>query len=211
MTPEEEKAFFQKSQDEEELEDDESESESEESEVETEEDEEEEEPPVGHKEELDRVKERLGKKIDVERGKRIKAEREKGISREEAERIADERVSQMRKEFSRNRAEELAERLSQSKEEKELILLHYDNSIVPSGNLEEDIENAYALANRKSNQKKIDELKRSALSKKTRGGGSGAGAPQEGKKQVKISNEDRDAAAFAGVPVEEFIKKKLEK
>lgn len=183
-----------------------SESETEESDVETEESGEDSE--LSHEEELARVKAKMGKKVDKERERRIKAERSSGITREEAERIADERVAQVEKKFSRNRAEELAERLSRSPEEKELILLHYDNSIRPTGNLEEDIENAFALANRKQNQAKISELKQAALSKKNRGSSSGAGAPPEQKKQLKISDEDRAAAQFAGVSPEEFVKAK---
>lgn len=168
----------------------------------------EEDSELSHKEELEKERKRLGAKIDDERKKRIDAERSKGITREEAERIADERVAQIEKKFSRNRAEELAERLSRSPEEKELILLHYDNSIKPSGSLEEDMENAFALANRKQNQAKIDELKKAALSKKNRGSSSGAGAPPEQKKPLKISDEDRVAAQFAGVSPEEFVKAK---
>ena len=161
--------------------------------------------------ELDKERKRLGGKIDKERQKRIDAEKQKGIGRKEIEKIVDERVSQTEKRLMRNRAEFEAEKLAGSSAEKDLILFHYDNSIVLTGNIEEDIEKSYALANRKKFQGQISELKKTVQSKKNiQAGGSGAGAPVEIKKQPKYSQEVIEAAQFAGVTPEEFVKKQQE-
>ncbi len=157
--------------------------------------------------ELEKERERLGKKIDKEREKRLEAERNKGITREEAEKIADERVSQMEKRVFRSRAELLAERLAKSSAERDLILFHYDNSIISSGNIEEDIDNAYTLANKKKVQGQISELKKAAMSKKNViVGDSDGGAPIEQKPKKKYSQDIIDGAKFAGKTPEEFAK-----
>lgn len=158
--------------------------------------------------ELEKERERLGKKIDKEREKRLEAERNKGLSREEVEKIVEEKTSQSEKRIFRSRAEIMAERLAKSSAERDLILFHYDNSIIPSGNLEEDIDNAYTLANKKKIQGQISELKQAAMSKKNViVGDSGAGKPAEIKKVPKYSQDIIDGAKFAGVSPEEFAKK----
>jgi hypothetical protein len=186
---------------------DNSELETEEESVETQETEEDLDPQeTDYEAELIKERERLGKKIDKERDKRIAAERSKGLTLEQAEKLIDERIAVMEKRTTRSRAELAADRLSKSPAERDLILHHYDNSIIPTGNIEDDIENAYALANKKKFQGTISELKQSVKSKENRLGGSGAGAPLRQKQPVKISQEIIDAAKFAGVSPEEFVK-----
>ena len=138
------------------------------------------------------------------------AERAKGLTREEAEKLVDERTASLEKRLLKSRAEGLASDLAKTPEEKELILHHYENSIVPSGSIEEDIENAYALANRKKLRGTLSELKRAAFSKKTRQADSGPGAPPQEKKELKISKEARDIAEFSGKSPEE-AQKELDK
>ena len=185
------------------------ESESEESDVETEENEEDsnvvEEEDFESK--LEKERQRLGKKIDDEREKRIKAQKD-SLSRAEAEKLISEKVGEVQKTMLRERAELIAERLAKSPAEKELIMLHYDNSIIPSGNLQEDIENAHAIANRKQTKSRISELETTLKSKKTtQSGGSDAGQPIEQKPKQKYSQDVIDGAKFAGVTPEEFVKK----
>src|SRR3990167_5522398 len=155
---------------------------------------------------LEKERKRLGKKIDTEREKRINAEKG-SISREEAEKLISEKVGEVQKTMFRERAELIAERLAKSPAERELIMLHYDNSIIPTGNLQEDVENAHAIANRKKTQSTISELQNSLKSKKTiSSGGSGAGQPIEQKPKQRYSQDVLDAAKFAGVTPEEFVK-----
>lgn len=158
--------------------------------------------------ELEKERQRLGGKIDKERQKRVEAEKNKGLSREEVEKMIEEKTSQSEKRILRSRAELLAEKLSKSSAERDLILHHYDNSIISSGNIEEDIDNAFVLANKKRIQGQMSELKQAAMSKKNViVGNSGAGAPNEFKKAPKYSQDIIDGAKFAGVSPEDFVKK----
>lgn len=160
--------------------------------------------------ELEKERARLGKKVDKERERRIAAERAKGLTPEQVQKMVDDRVAVAEKRVLRSRAEELADRLAKTDAERELILHHFDHSIVPSGNLEDDIENAYALANRRKFKTTISELRAAARSKGTRVGSSGAGAPAtQVKKPMKYTQEDIDGARFAGVSVEEFAKARI--
>lgn len=188
----------------------EAESETTESEVETEEVAEDSEQGLDYETELEKERERLGKKIDKERDKRILAEKAKGLSREDAEKLIDERVALSERKLMRGRAEQLASQMAGSEAEKNLILLHYDNSIVPSGNIEEDMDKAYALANLKRVKGTISELKKAAIHKKTLSNASDAGQPVEQKPKKKYSQDIIDGAKFAGKTPEEFAKE-LEK
>lgn len=184
------------------------ESESEESIVENEENEEDSNADEGEdfEDKLEKERKRLGLKIDEERKKRIEAQKG-SMPREEVERLIDEKVGKVQKTMLRERAELIAERLAKSPAEKELIMLKYDHSIVPTGNLQEDIENAHALANRKQTTSRISELETTLKSKKTTSsGGSDAGQPVEQKPKQKYSREVIEAAKFASVTPEEFVK-----
>ena len=159
--------------------------------------------------ELEKERARLGQKIDKERKRRIEAENQIGISREEVEQIVDERTAITEKRLIRERASIIAERLSKTIAERDLTLFHYDNSVILTGNVEEDIEKAHAIANRKKVKGEISELKKANQSKQNiRFESSGAGAPTEIKKAPKYSQEDIDGAKFAGVTPEEFVKRK---
>jgi len=166
---------------------------------------------IDHEAELEKERKRLGKKVDKERGKRIEAEKNKGLSSEEVSKLVDERVTQTEKRLQRGRVEQLADDLAESEAEKERIILHYENSIIPSGNIEEDVESAYAIANKKRNKTRISELKTAARSKKNRVSSSSAGAPIGTTKTKKYTQDDIDGAAFAGVSVEKFVKEREKK
>lgn len=197
---------------EEEAEAEDSDSEADEDEVETDESGEDSETDgsIDFEDRLKKEKDRLGKKVDKERGKRIE-ERKKFIPREEAEKLVDEKVAQAERRMMRGQAEQLAGQRAKSQSEKDLILFHYDNTIVPSGNIETDIENAHAIANKKQVKGTISELKKTIEHKKTLGGGSDAGALIEQKPPKKYSKDIIEGAKFAGVSPEEFAKKLSEK
>lgn len=171
---------------------------------------------VDHEAELERERVRLGGKVDKERGKRIAAEKAKGLSREEVTEIVRSENAHTEKRLQRSHAEELADRIARSDAERDHILHHYDHSIIPSGSLEEDIENAHALANKKRHSSQLSELRAAARSKGTRVSSSTAGAPAKDKKPVRYTQDVIDGAKFAskpGHPVtkEEFAKKLEEK
>lgn len=162
---------------------------------------------VDYESELEKERHRLGLKIDKERQKRIEAQKG-SMPREEVQKLIDEKVGQVQKQMFTERANILAERLAKTPAEKELILLHYNHSIISTGNLEEDMDMAFTLANRSKINGTISELKKIAQSKKTTpSGGSDAGQPVEQKPQRKYSKDVLDGAKFAGVSPEEFVKK----
>jgi hypothetical protein len=71
-------------------------------------------------------------------------------------------------------AEQMATGMSSNTDEVRLALHHYENTINPSGNLREDMENAFALANRKKVANQLSEMQRTMNApKKDRGGSSG--------------------------------------
>lgn len=177
-------------------------------EVETEETSEETTPEtaIDYEAELEKERERLGGKIDKERQKRIDLQKN-SVPLEQVEKMVDEKVSEVRRELSRERAITIAERMAKSPAERDLILLHYEHSIVPTGNLEEDMANASAIANRKKTENTISELKDSLKSKKTvLAGGSDGGAPIRHETPKKYPQDVIDGAKFAGVTPEEFAK-----
>lgn len=187
------------------------EEESEETDVEPDESEEDSsEDEFDYEAELEKERKRLGGKIDKERRKRIEAEKSR-MDPEEVRNIVRDEVSQSEKRVLRQQAEYTADRLAKSEGEKQLILHHFEHSIRPTGNLEEDIENAYALANRRKFKSTISELRQAARSKQNRPGSSGAGAPPQQKKALKYTQEDMDGAKFAGVSVEDFVREKVKK
>ncbi len=161
---------------------------------------------VDYESEVEKLKQKFGKKLDKTRDK-IRQLKENTVPKEEVDKIVDEKLVAIRKEIQEERAQAIAERMSKSPDEAELILLNFKHRIVPSGNLQEDMEAAYALANSKKFEGKMSELKTALKSKKSiPSGGSGAGAPVEQKPKVKYSQEIVDAAKFAGKTPEEFAK-----
>lgn len=156
---------------------------------------------------LERAKKRLGGKLDKERGRRVKAERQIEDVLNKVDELVDNKIRESEKRILRGQIEAMADKMASSDEERELILFHFDNDIVPSGNLAEDLDKAHALANRKRVSGQISELKKASSSKQNRIPNSGPGAPKKVNKQQQYSQEIIDAAKFAGVSPEEFVKK----
>jgi hypothetical protein len=184
-------------------------SESDDGTVETEESEEGAGNQIDFEVELQKERERLGKKIDKERERRIAAERnQKGIDPDAVREIVRNEISGIETRVFRNQAVAIAGRLAKSTAERDLILHHYDNSIVRTDDIEDDMAKAQALANRKRMQGTVSELQTALRSKQTRLSGADAGTPPvKPKKKPVYSQEIIDAAKFANQPVEEFVKK----
>lgn len=165
-----------------------------------------------HKQELKKVQERLGSKLDQERARRIEAEK-RNPSQDEIDRKIKLGLEAMRKEMFSNRAEELAKSLATSDAERDLILHHYRNTIVGSGNIDQDIESAYLLANKNKMKATINELRKANASKISRGGTSDAGQPpKRPEAKVQLSADEQsllqriNQATGKNFTPEEFIK-----
>ena len=95
----------------------------------------------------------------------------RAIIREETEGLRSSLTSQFRaKEIS-----DAITRVAADPHEAQLVRYHYDNSIRQSGDLELDVENARALANKRKVQSQLEEVKASLASRETRSTGSSAG------------------------------------
>jgi len=137
----------------------------------------------------------------IEELKRRKKEEEEGeggdgkegMTPEEIRKIAQEEASKTLKSINQGQAENLARSVATSDDEAELIIFHYKNSIVLTGNLQEDIESAQALANKKRVQKQLSEIRRTIQAKKNEAGEGGAGNPPGGEEESepKLSENDR--------------------
>ena len=150
---------------------------------------------IDYKLELEKEQERLKKAeavIEQERARRIAAEQANRDGEESPVPTADEFRKIAREEALRASGSALAEtlvaRLASNEDEKKLILHHYKNSIIPTGDVEEDVEAAYALANRKRLKLELEEAKRAIASRENRGQGSGeAGKPDVAKPIVELT------------------------
>jgi len=70
-------------------------------------------------------------------------------------------------------AEQEAEKLSTTEAQRKVIMHHYQNSIVKSGNIKADIENAFYIANKGRIRRSIDEIRRAQDVRPTAASGPG--------------------------------------
>jgi len=96
--------------------------------------------------------------------------------------------------------------IAKSDAEAKLIQFHYENSIVRTGDVDEDLGNAWALANRRRVQNTISEMQRTILSKGTRTKGAGAGQKRPSQQPIKLSAEDQKIAKVYNLTPEEIQK-----
>ena len=102
-----------------------------------------------------------------------------------------------------------ARSMSRSEDEAQLTMWHYNNSILKTGDIHEDIENAHFLANKKRYAKDISEARRSAASSesKSRGGGPGNKKPYDAPKAT-LTDAEKKLMKFKGVTEADLIKAK---
>lgn len=137
---------------------------------------------------------------------RQKAKLTKGMTAEEVEKIVERKTAEIEHRLQEESINTLASRYAGSKEEAELNLVYFKGLDPSLGTLDERMRMANAISNRSRNESRIKELERTALSKNTRQNGSGAGSVKETPKINKPTQDDIDAAKFAGKSIEEFMK-----
>ena len=153
---------------------------------------------IDYKAELEKTKKQLGQAEHTIL--KLKSEKDKETEEEddpaEKETVEDVAKKEARKYFvnlSKQQAENFAHSLSTNDDEFNLIMFHYENSLVPTGNIEEDIKTAKLLANRKRIDKDMEQLRRANLSKETRGADGGDGGqkqPIDGE-EPQLSDKDK--------------------
>lgn len=124
---------------------------------------------------------------------------DKPLTQKDLLRVLDEREARSEKKFQETEANRIAEKLSSSEAEKSLLVETWKNRTL-QGSLEEQMEEALAIINRKRIVAQNAELKRALLSKETAGKGS-ADAEREspGAGEPKISAFDQSAIKMAGM------------
>lgn len=98
--------------------------------------------------------------------------------------------------------------MASNKDEEELISHHLMNSIRPTGDVDEDINNAKLLANSKRYSSELSEAVRSLASKENRGMGSGAGQKQATESPISLTPDEQKIAKRYGLTNEEALKAK---
>ncbi len=141
--------------------------------------------PIDYKGELERAKKAIiglkkeNKELKKDPDKEKPRLDEEDINQRIEESIA-ERIKQEMEGFkvasTRSQAEIVVGQLTSNKDEQDLILHHYENSIRITGNLKNDLENAQALANKRKLTAQNAELKRAMSSKENISKPAGAGA-----------------------------------
>lgn len=81
---------------------------------------------------------------------------------------------------------DLINRFTTDPKEAALVRYHYENSIRQTGDLELDMENAKALANKHKVNAKLEEMKAALISKDTKSSGSGSGRKVEAEQETKL-------------------------
>lgn len=123
------------------------------------------------------------------------------------EKLAARVLPTLQKAVQGNSVKELITKRAQSPEEEALIVYHYENSIVPTGNLEEDVENAWTLANKKKLTVERDEAIKALNARNNLSGGSGGGQRPKYEEPVRLTPEQEKLAKAYGLKPEELIKK----
>lgn len=153
---------------------------------------------IDYKAELERTKKQLGQaehtilKLKSEKDKEIEEE-DDTVEKETVEEVAKKEARKYFVNLSKQQAENTARSLSTNDDEFNLIMFHYENSLIPTGNIEEDIKTAKLLANRKRIDKDIEQLKRANFSKETRGidGGEGGQKQPIDGEEPQLSDQDK--------------------
>lgn len=105
----------------------------------------------------------------------LQKDEKESLSREEVEEMIKVKTGDVYAKISQREAKDLAYKMSGSVDEAKLILFHYKNSIMKTGELDLDMSNAHAIANQGKSAKTMEEIQRGLDSKKLLGREAGVG------------------------------------
>lgn len=131
--------------------------------------------------------------------KRDEEEEEEGdenrssIDPEEVRNIIREEITPIVSELRRDKIDEAIKKVAVDSSHAQLIRYHYDNSVRQTGDMELDIENSVALADKRRTKQQVEELKATLASKDMRS----SSASQSGQKQR--SDEDETLPSMTAV------------
>ncbi len=129
---------------------------------------------IDYKKEAEELESRLGKaEFTIQKVKEENKDLKEEVKEtptftiEDVEKVVGDKLQSFHKETRKNEIENKIRSMTGSEAEAKLALLHYQNSIVVSGNDQEDIENAILLANKKKYSSILSEAMATARSKDT--------------------------------------------
>ncbi len=111
---------------------------------------------------------------------------------------SDENTDSEEKTEEKENTEKTTDTEGESKEESgdademKVLMWHYNNSIVRSGNIEDDIENAYLLAHKGRLKQTFSEIKRADQNKPKKGAGESSGQKVKTLKVLEIPKDQHE-------------------
>ncbi len=174
---------------------------------------------IDYKAELEKVQERI-KKADFTIHRLKEKEETKDTSEEtqepkknlaeEIRKVVREENDSLRKDLNRGEFERTLKVVSSNDDKAELIRHHYNETIRSTGNVDEDLANAKALANRNRYTQELSEAKRALLSsqtRETRSGGAGQKNETESTKG-ELTPQEKKLAQKYGLSEEKALEAK---
>ncbi len=116
------------------------------------------------------------------------------------DKIVEEKVGTVRSTFAKAEVDTRISKLTKTPKEKQLVEYHFNNTIKPTGDIDEDVENAYIIANKHRIKQTFEALggKQKANEEKGDGIGSGQKRPKSGK-EPQVSAQEKAFAQSNGL------------
>lgn len=158
---------------------------------------------IDYKAEYEKAQKQLGQaehtilKLKAEKDKQEEPE-EDDAETETVQQIAQKEARKYFVNLTKTQARNFAQSVSANEDEFKLIMFHYENTIVPTGDMEADIKRAKLLANEKRIDKEFEQLRRTALSKETRSEESGEGGQKKPIKPQAPELSEKDKKVLRG-------------
>lgn len=151
---------------------------------------------IDYKAELERIQEeKASKEEQLSKAEHTieNLKRDKRVRPDEIQKLIEEEISKrfqsVEKTALQSSAQQIASSIASNSDEAALIMYHYQNTIIPSGNLNEDMEVARVIANRKRIQTELEETKRALSSPKPSSASSSSNKKTE-KTAPKLSSQE---------------------
>lgn len=168
---------------------------------------------IDYKAELEREQRRLKQaEFTIQKLKAAQKEQPEETYQEpdDVETRIDKKFQEFEYRQTASRAQELARSKASTKDEEDLIMFHYQNSVKITGNVDVDVDNAYFLANKKRFQSNLNEAYKAVASKERRGNGAGSGQKVKQEAQVQLTPEEQKLVKMGLLTLEEARKAKQE-
>ncbi len=113
--------------------------------------------------------------------------------------IVNKEVGNVRSTFAKAEVETRITKLTKSAEEKSLVQYHFDHTIVQTGDLDEDVENAYIIANKHRTKQIFEALVGKKGAEDGKSDGTGDGQKRQETTRPKVSAQEESFAKTRGL------------